>query len=184
MLSFPVISCHVLQLMLTSFSFLLLSQYLTFCHVWLFTSINIVAPKVVQSHIKTEQSQVQTPLGGKKSKFFALLESYFFYLTLSFILISCHLHYSYEHRKGELLVSDLHTHFFTYNLSPSSQHQFLTISVTNFHEVPWLLSFVISCQHCHFLSSAVITFCCCLLPFLVLTLSHSLTFCLVLLLTQ
>ena len=35
----------------------------------------------------------------------------------------------------------------------SSQHKFLTISVT-------ILSLVISCQHCHFLSWAVISFCC------------------------
>ena len=33
----------------------------------------------------------------------------------------------------------------------SSQHKFLAISVTNFHEVPCILSLVISCKHCHFL---------------------------------
>ena len=53
---------------------------------------------------------------------------------------------------------------------PSSQHKFLTICVTNFHELPCILSLVISCSWC-------------LLPF---QLYHylSFTFCLVLLFTS
>ena len=80
-----------------------------------------------------------------------------------------------------LWVSDSCTHHITIHLyiPPSSQHKFPTNKVTNFHEVPWLLSFVISCTYCHFLSSAVISFCCCLLSFPILPLSHSLALCLI-----
>ena len=81
----------------------------------------------------------------------------------------------------KLLVSDSHPlqfiTFTIYHLSSSSQHKFPNISVTNFHEVPCILSLVISCQHCHFLSSAVISFCCCLLPFPILPLSRALEYC-------
>ena len=93
----------------------------------------------------------------------------YFTLSLSSILISFHLCYSYEHPKGELWVNDSHTHHVPSSIhTPSSRHKFPTIKVTNFM---WNTLY---CVICYFLPSVVISFWCCLLTFPVLPLSFTL----------